>query len=57
MTSIEPTVQESADGCESWDLPDGAVIQVGDTLAPDITKGAILHRMTRTGSPRLSVVT
>jgi hypothetical protein len=34
----------------SWDLPDGAVIQVGDTLAPDISKDAIPYRMNPDGS-------
>ena len=35
---------------ESWDLPEGAVIQVGDTLDPDITEDAIPYRMNADGT-------
>ena len=35
---------------ESWDLPEGAVIQVGDTLDPDISEDAIPYRMNSDGT-------
>ena len=35
---------------ESWDLPEGAVIQVGDELSPDISEGAIPYKMSPNGS-------
>lgn len=35
---------------ESWDLPEGAVIQIGDTLDPDISPDAIPYRMNPDGS-------
>ena len=35
---------------ESWDLPEGAVIQVGDELSPDISEGAIPYTMNANGS-------
>ena len=35
---------------ESWDLPEGAVIQVGDTLGPDITEDVIPYRMNADGT-------
>jgi len=35
---------------ESWDLPEGAVIQVGDTLDPDISEDAIPYRMKADGT-------
>jgi hypothetical protein len=35
---------------ESWDLPEGAVIQIGDTLDPDISEDAIPYRMNPDGS-------
>jgi hypothetical protein len=35
---------------ESWDLPEGAVIQVGDTLDPDISEGAIPYKMNTDGT-------
>lgn len=35
---------------ESWDLPEGAVIQVGDELSPDISEGAIPYTMNPNGS-------
>ncbi|MEX0801102.1 MAG: acyl-ACP desaturase [Dehalococcoidia bacterium] len=35
---------------ESWDLPEGAVIQVGDELLPDISEDAIPYRMNPNGS-------
>lgn len=35
---------------ESWDLPEGAVIQIGDELPPDISEGAIPYKMNPDGS-------
>ncbi len=35
---------------ESWDLPEGAVIQVGDELSPDVSEGAIPYTMSPNGS-------
>lgn len=35
---------------ESWDLPEGAVIQIGDTLDPDISEDAIPYRMNPDGT-------
>ena len=35
---------------ESWDLPEGAVIQIGDELLPDISAGATPFRMNPNGS-------
>lgn len=35
---------------ESWDLPEGAVIQVGDTLDPDFTEGAVPYHMNPDGT-------
>ena len=35
---------------ESWDLPEGAVIQVGNELSPDISEGAIPYTMSPNGS-------
>ena len=35
---------------ESWDLPEGAVIQIGDTLDPDISEDAIPYHMNPDGS-------
>ncbi len=35
---------------ESWDLPEGAVIQVGDELSPDISEGAIPYTISPNGS-------
>jgi hypothetical protein len=37
----------------SWDLPDGAVLQVGDELIPEISEGAIPYRMNPDGSLEL----
>jgi hypothetical protein len=34
----------------SWDLPDGAVLQVGDELSEDISEGAIPYRMMPDGT-------
>ena len=33
----------------SWDLPDGAVLIVGDELSEDISEGAIPYRMMPNG--------
>src|SRR3990172_8043900 len=35
---------------ESWDLPEGAVIQIGDELLPEISAGATPYRMNYNGS-------
>jgi hypothetical protein len=35
---------------ESWDMPEGAVIQIGDELLPDISAGATPFRMNPNGS-------
>ena len=35
---------------ESWDLPEGAVIQVGSDLSPDVSEGAIPYTMSPNGS-------
>ncbi|MEO8458070.1 MAG: hypothetical protein ABI559_09680, partial [Chloroflexota bacterium] len=35
---------------ESWDLPEGAVLQVGDEVSEDISPDAILYRMAPNGS-------
>lgn len=35
---------------ESWDLPDGAVLQVGSELSPDLSEGAIPYKMNPDGS-------
>ncbi|MEK7247388.1 MAG: hypothetical protein AAB092_02840 [Chloroflexota bacterium] len=35
---------------ESWDLPDGAVIQVGDEPFPGLAEGAVPYRMNPDGS-------
>jgi len=35
---------------ESWDLPEGAVIQVGETLDPDISEDAIPYHMNPDGT-------
>jgi hypothetical protein len=35
---------------ESWNLPEGAVIQVGDELSPDISEGAIPYTISPNGS-------
>ncbi len=35
---------------ESWDLPEGAVIQVGSELSPDVSEGAIPYTMNSNGS-------
>jgi hypothetical protein len=35
---------------ESWDLPEGAVIQVGSELSPDVSEGAIPYTMSPNGS-------
>ncbi len=35
---------------ESWDLPEGAVIQVGGELSPDVSEGAIPYTMNPNGS-------
>jgi len=41
-------VKRAAKG--SWDLPEGAVIQIGDSLDPDISEGAIPYRMNSDGT-------
>lgn len=41
-------VKRAAKG--SWDLPEGAVIQIGDTLDPDISEDAIPYRMNPDGT-------
>jgi hypothetical protein len=35
---------------ESWDLPEGAVLQIGDDLPDYISQGAIPYRMNPDGS-------
>jgi hypothetical protein len=35
---------------ESWDLPDGTVLQVGDELSPDISEGAVPYQMMPNGA-------
>jgi len=35
---------------ESWDLPEGAVIQVGDEPSSGLSRGAVPYRMNSDGS-------